>query len=124
MDRDWDKAVKEIGLDAFSRQHDDSPFETELVKVAIEGESMVESMMVDQGKAGAVNEAKIFVFVSNENRLGRLFNRFANTKNLDAGLVKRLHEFNGRLVTDFEANQCVGLGENEIGGKELSLGLK
>ena len=27
-------------------------------------------------------------------------------------------------MTDFEANQCVGLGENEIGGKELSLGLK
>ena len=49
---------------------------------------------------------------------------FANTKNLDAGLVERLHEFNGRLVTDFEANQCVGLGENEIGGKELSFGLK
>ena len=80
--------------------------------------------MVDQSKAGAVNEAKIFVMVSNENRLGRLFNRFANTKNLDAGLVESLHEFNGRLVTDFEANQCVGLGENEIGGKELSLGLK
>ena len=85
---------------------------------------MVEFMMVDQSKAGAVNEAKIFVFVPNENRLGRLFNRFANTKNLDASLVERLHEFNGRLVTDFEANQCVGLGENEIGGKKLSLGLK
>ena len=92
--------------------------------MAIEGESMVESMMVDQSKAGAVNETKIFVFVSNENRLGRLFNRFANTKNLDAGLVERLHEFNGRLVTDFEANQCASLGENEIGGKELSFGLK
>ncbi len=116
--------MKEIGLEAFSRQHDDSPFETELAKVAIEGESMVESMMVDQSKAGAVNEAKIFVMVSNENRLGRLFNRFANTKNLDAALVERLHEFNGRLVTDFEANQCVGLGENEIGGKELRFGLE
>ena len=92
--------------------------------MAIEGEDMVESMMVDQSKARAVNEAKIFVLVSNENRLGRLFNRFANTKNFDAGLVERLHEFNGRLVTDFEANQCVGLGENEIGGKELSLSLK
>jgi len=92
--------------------------------VAIEGESMVESMMVDQSKAGAVNEAKIFVVVPDENRLGRLFNRFANTKNLDAGLVERFHEIKGRLVTDFEANQCVGLGENEIGSKELSLGLK
>ena len=39
-------------------------------------------------------------------------------------LVERLHEVNGGLVTDFEANQCVGLGENEIGGKELGLGLK
>ena len=67
-----------------------------LTEVAVEGESVIESMMVDQSKAGAVNEAKIFVFVSNENRLGRLFNRFANTKNLDAGLVERLHEFNGR----------------------------
>ena len=117
LDRDWNREAKEIGLEAFSRQHDDSPFETELAKVAIEGEDMVESMMVDQSKARAVNEAKIFVLVSNENRLGRLFNRFANTKNFDAGLVERLHEFNGRLVTDFEANQCVGLGENEIGGK-------
>ena len=88
MDRDWDKAVKEIGLDAFSRKNDDGSFETKLAKVAIEGESMVESMMVDQRKAGAVNEAKVFVIVSNENRLGRLFNRFANTKNLDAGLVE------------------------------------
>ena len=91
--------------------------------MAIEGESMVEFMMVDQSKAGTVNKAEIFVFVPNENRLGRLFNRFANTKNLDAGLVERLHEFDGRLVTDFETNQCVGFGENEIGGKELSLGL-
>ena len=85
---------------------------------------MVESMMVDQSKAGAINEAKIFVIVSHENRLGRLFDRFANTKNLDAGLIETLHKFNGRLVTDFEANQCVGLRENEIGGKELSFGLK
>ena len=61
-------------------------------------ESIAESMIVDQSNTGAVNEAKIFVMVSNENRLGRLFNRFANTKNLDTGLVESLHEFNGRLV--------------------------
>ncbi len=84
---------------------------------------MVESMMVDQSKAGAIDKAKVFVIVPLENRLGRVFNRFANTEYFDAGLVERLHEFNGRLVTDFEANQCVGLGENEIGGKKLSLGL-
>jgi hypothetical protein len=100
------------------------PLETILAEVAIEGQDMVDSMMVDQRKAGAIDEAEVFVMVSDENRLGRLFDRFANTKNLDAGLVERLHEFNRRLVTDFEANQCVGLGENEIGGKELSFGLK
>ena len=100
------------------------PLEAILAEVAIEGQDMVDSMMVDQCKAGAIDKAEVFVIVSHENRFGRLFNRFANTKNLDAGLVERLHEFNGRLVTDFEANQCVGLGENEIGGKELCFGLK
>ena len=110
MDRDQDREVKEIGLEAFCRQYNDSPFETELAKVAIEGESMVESMMVDQSKAGAIDKAKVFVIISYKNRLGRVFDHFANTKNLNAGLVESLHEFNGRLVTDFEANQCAGLG--------------
>jgi hypothetical protein len=81
-----------------------------LTEVAVEGESVIEMMMVDQSKAGAVNEAKIFVIVSHKNRLGRLFDRVANTKSLDAGLIESRHEFNGRLVADFEANQCVGLG--------------
>ena len=93
-----------------SRQDDNVSFETILPKVAIEGKSMVESMMVDQSKAGAVNKAKVFVIISNENRLGRLFNRVANTKHFDAGLVERPDECNGALVTDFEADQCVGLG--------------
>ena len=124
MDRDQDREVKEIGLEAFCRQYNDSPFETELAKVAIEGESMVESMMVDQTKASAIDKAKVLVIISYKNRLGRLFNRFVNTKNLDAGLIETLHKFNGRMVTDFEANQCVGLGENEIGSKELRFGLE
>jgi hypothetical protein len=117
-------AILDFGLDGLKRQNNDVPLETILAEVAIEGQDMVDSMMVDQRKAGAIDKAEVFVMVSDENRLGRLFNRFANTKNLDAGLVERLHEFNGRLMTDFEANQCVGLGENEIGGKELCFGLK
>jgi hypothetical protein len=107
-----------------TRKNDDGSFEAILAKVAIEGESMVEPMMVDQSKAGAIDEAKVFVIILNENRRRRLFNRFANTKIFDAGPAEGLHEFDGRLVTDFQANQCVGLGENKIGGKELSLGLK
>lgn len=80
--------------------------------------------MVDQSKAGAVNEAKVFVVVSDENRFGRVFNRFANAKKLNAGLVERLHKFNGGLVTDFEPNQCTGLRKNEIRSEELSFALK
>ena len=111
-------------LKKFFGQNEDSPFETVLTEVAVEGESVIESMMVDQSEAGAIDKAKVFVIISYKNRLGRLFDRFVNTKNLDAGLIETLHELNGRLVTDFEANQCVGLGENEIGGKELTFGLK
>ena len=97
-------------LEKFPGQNEDSPFETVLTEVAVEGESVIESMMVDQSKAGAIDKAKVFVIISYKNRLGRLFDRFVNTKNLDAGLIATLHKFNGRLVTDFEANQCAGLG--------------
>ena len=96
-------------LKKFPRQNEGSPFETVLT-VAVEGESVIESMMVDQSKAGAIDKAKVFVIISYKNRLGRLFDRFANTKNLDAGLIATLHKFNSRLVTDFEANQFAGLG--------------
>ena len=111
-------------LKKFPGQNEDSPFETVLTEVAVEGESVIKSMMVDQSKAGAIDKAKVFVIISYKNRLGRLFDRFANTKNLDAGLIETLHKFNGRLVTDFEANQCVSLGENKIGSKELRFGLE
>jgi len=97
-------------LERFPGQNEDSPFEAVLTEVAVEGESVIESMMVDQSKAGAIDKAKVFVIIPYKDRLGRLFDRFANTKNLDAGLVESLHEFNGRLVANFEANQCVGLG--------------
>ena len=56
--------------------------------MAVEGESVIESMMVDQSKAGAIDKAKVFVIISYKNRLGRLFDHFANTKNLDAGLIE------------------------------------
>jgi len=111
-------------LKKFFGQNEDSPFETVLTEVPVEGESVIESMMVDQSEAGAIDKAKVFVIISYKNRLGRLFDRFVDTKNLDAGLIETLHELNGRLVTDFEANQCVGLGENKIGSKELRFGLE
>ena len=82
---------------------------------------MVESVMVDQSKAGAIDKAKVFVIVSCKNRLGRLLNRFADTKHFDPGPVKTLHKLNGRLVTDPGANQGIGLGEDKIRCQKLSL---
>jgi hypothetical protein len=46
-----------------------------LAEVAIKGESMIESVMINQRKAGAIDEAKVFVIISSENRLCCLFNR-------------------------------------------------
>ena len=77
------------------------PLEAVLVEVPIKGESMIELMIVDQSETSAIDEAEVFVIISNENQLRRLFNRLANAKNLDA--AERLHE-------------DIGLGENEIGG--------
>ena len=88
------------------------PLEAVLVEVTIEGESMIELMIVDQSETSAIDEAEVFVIISNENQLRCLFNRLANAKNFDAG--ERLHEFDGGSMTDFEADQAIGLGENEI----------
>ena len=90
------------------------PLEAVLVEVTIKGESMIEPMIVKQSETSAIDEAEVFVIISNENQLRRLFNRLANAKNFDA--AERLHEFDGGSMTDFEADQAIGLGENEIGG--------
>lgn len=87
--------------------------EAVFAEVAIKGESMIELMIVDQSETSAIDEAEVFVIISNENKLRGLFNRFANAKNSDAG--ERLHEFDGGSMTNFEADQAIGLGENEIG---------
>ena len=89
-------------------------FEAILAEVRIEGESMVESVLIDQSKASAIDKAKIFVIVPHKNRLGGLFIRCANTKLRDPGLIETLHEFDDRLVTDFGANESVGLGEDKV----------
>jgi hypothetical protein len=88
------------------------PLEAVLVEVTIKGESMIELVIVDQSATSAIDEAEVFVSISNENQLRRLFNRLANAKNFDAG--ERFHEFDGGSMSDFEADQAIGLGENEI----------
>ena len=95
-------------------------FESILTEVSIEGESMIKFVMVNQNEAGAIDKAKVFVIVSDENRLGRLFIRFADTKYSDAGLVESLHKLDGGAVTHFGANECVSFGKDKVGRQELS----
>lgn len=115
---------REIELSEFLGQNDDVSFEAILAEVRIEGESMVESVPVDYSKASAIDKAKIFVVVPHKNRLAGLFIRLAHTKRSDLGVIEMLHEFDGRLVTDFGANQSVGLGEDKVRCEELSPSLK
>jgi len=73
---------------------------------------VVKSVMVDQGKAGAIDKAEVFVVVSHENRFGRPFNRFAGTKYFDAGLIQTLHEFDGGMVIVIfvcQREKCAGI---------------
>lgn len=104
-----------------SSENDDSPFEPILAEVGVESESVVESVMVNQGKASAIDEAKVFVVVSHENRLGCLFDCVGNAKDFHAGLIKTRHEPDSRLVTDSEANQSIRLGKDKIGCQKQGL---
>ena len=108
------RSFGEIELSKFLGQNDEISFEAILAEVRIESESMVESVLIDQSKATAIDKAKIFVSVPHKNRLGGLFIRFADMKCCDPGLVETLHEFDGRSVTDFGANESVGLGEDKV----------
>jgi hypothetical protein len=51
-------SILDFGLDGLKRQNNDVPLEAILAEVAIEGQDMVDSMMVDQCKAGAIDKVK------------------------------------------------------------------
>ena len=76
---------------------------------------MVESVMVDQNKAGAIDKTEILIIVSYENRLGSLFDCCTNTEGSDPSLVKTSHKLDSRSVTDFGSNESIGLREDKIG---------
>ena len=89
-------------------------FEAILSEVAVECESVVESVIIDQREAGAIDKTEVFVIVAYENRLRRVFDGFAHTEDFEPRLIESFHELNRRIVADFEANQRVGFGEDEI----------
>jgi hypothetical protein len=48
------------------------PLEEVLAEVVVKGESMIKSMIVDQSEASAIDEAEVFVIISDENHLRRI----------------------------------------------------
>jgi hypothetical protein len=78
-------------LIGFARQNDDGSFKAVLAEVGVKGESAVEPVMIDQSEAGAIDETKVFVIVSDENRLGCLFILFGGSKRLDPGPIETFH---------------------------------
>jgi hypothetical protein len=95
-------------------QNDHMSFEAILSEVAIESESVVEPVMIDQREASAIDKAKFFVVVSCENRLRGVFDGLGHTEDFNPRPIETFHEFNRRIVADFEAVQRIGFGENEI----------
>ncbi len=89
-------------------------FETILSEVVVESENVVESRMIDQSEAGAIDKTKVFVVVPDEDRRGGLLDRLGHSKGFDCRLIEPFHEINGRMVADPEADQSVGFGEDEI----------
>ena len=89
-------------------------FEAILSEVAVKSESMIKPVMIDQREAGAVDKAEFFVVVACENRLRSVFDGLGHTEDFNPRLIETFHEINRRIVADFEADQRIGFGEDEI----------
>ena len=89
-------------------------FEAILAEVAVKCESVIEPVMIDQRKTRAIDKAKFFVVVSCENRLCRVFDSLGHTEDFNPRPIESFHEFNRCIVADFEADQRIGFGEDEI----------
>ena len=107
-------------LIGFVRQNDDGSFKAILAEVAVKGESVIEPVMIDQSEAGAIDETKVFVIVSDENRLGCLFILFGGSKRLDPGPIETFHKLNGGRVADLKADQRVSFAKDKIRCYQLS----
>ncbi len=89
-------------------------FEAILSEVNVKSESMIKPVMIDQREAGAIDKAKFFVVVSYKNRPCCVFDGVAHVEDFDPRLIETFHESNRRVVADFEADQSVGFGKDEI----------
>ena len=104
----------DLEIRALLMQNDHMSFEAILAEMAVKCESLVEPVMIDRREAGAIDKTELFVVVSGEDRFRRVFDGFGYTKNFNPRLIETFHEFNCRIVADFEADQRVGFGKDEI----------
>ncbi len=89
-------------------------FEAILSKVSVKRKSVGEPVMIDQREAGAIDKAKLLVVVACKNRLRGVFDGLGHTEDFNPRLIETFHEFNRHVVADFEADQRIGFGEDEI----------
>lgn len=82
--------------------------------MTIKREGVLEPVMIDQGKAGAIDETEIFVVVAYEDGLCRLLDPFCDTKCFDACLIEALHKLNCGTVAGLKTDERVSFAKNEI----------
>ena len=75
---------------------------------------MIEPVMIDRREAGAIDIAKLVVVVACEYRFCGVFDGVTHTEDFDSRLIETFHEFDRRMVADFEADQRISFGEDEI----------
>ena len=89
-------------------------FEAILSEVAVEGEGLIEFVMIDQGEAGAIDKAEFFVVIARENHLGGMFDGLVHAQDFNTRLVESSHEVDRCLVADLEADQRIGFGKDVV----------
>jgi len=100
----------------------DSALEAILGKVTIKTQDMIQLMMVNEGEAGAINKAKLFIGIFNENCFCFLLNLPSHIKDLYVSFGKVLHKGNSTAMSCACTNECISFSENKIGSvKETPL---
>lgn len=89
-------------------------FEAILPEVAVKGESVIEPVLIDQREAGAVDEAELFIVVADENRLCGVLDGLGHTENPNSRLIETSQEFDRGVMANFETDESIGFGEDEI----------
>jgi len=89
-------------------QDRDSPLETILIEMDIEGKGMIKSMVANQSKTRAIHNAEVLVVVSDENLLRGLLNCLPHAQHADSGVVEVFYEIHSSTMGHSRADDGVG----------------